>query len=445
AVLTPSRSHQKMEVQGFRCGLLSDNPAPAPAPALVQCNNATELKSSFGLYLSEEVVEEILLRLPTESLLICKCVCKLWYNLITEPSFVNKHLRFTVQNRNISSSSVSLFLKWTRQELSEHDIFHGDRHDLDLSKQVLSLVTITKVQDANFSSNSGSGDNLPCVIEQLSFPPLPQKEQVDFPRDLVSSHCNGIICLFNRLRKERTVLFNPALRRFRILHTPCFLPDFEYAGCGFGYDPITNVYKYVKIFRSARDARVSRAQVYTLGIDSWREIKIDDVQGKSCYPHGEGVYCKGFYYWYNMSLKYEMILSFDVSKEKFHIIPIPDHTKHIDRKIKRLALWNESVVFFFSPELSWFSTSLEMWVLVDDSGGVEGSTYWRKHFTIGPLARIEVPLEFWKDDELLFETRDGLIVSYNLYTQKLRKLPIPGAIYPGLTYANVCLESPLLV
>ncbi|GMN38305.1 hypothetical protein TIFTF001_007541 [Ficus carica] len=46
----------------------------------------------------------------------------------------------------------------------------------------------------------------------------------------------------------------------------------------------------------------------------------------------------------------------------------------------------------------------------------------------------------WKDEELLMETKDGRIVSYNLATQKLRQLRIPGAVL-GTTYADLCLES----
>ncbi|PON55353.1 F-box domain containing protein, partial [Parasponia andersonii] len=405
-----------------------------------------ELKRRFGLHLPEDVVEEILLRLPIESLLICKRVCKLWYNLITHPSFVNKHLRFTVQNSKLSlSSSVSLFLKWTRQELSEDDIFSGYQHGLDLSKQVLSLVTISEDIAASSNSNSASGDLLPCVIEQFSLPPVPELEQVDFPKDLVSSHCNGVICFFDRWGKNTVVWCNPALKRLKIFHTPCLLPNFESVAHGFGYDPRANVYKYVKIFSSNYYAGVSRAQLYTLGVDSWREIKIDPVQGKFCYPGSKGVYCRGVYYWLNLGVGYEMILSFDMSEEEFHTIPMPYQAEDIHRRISRIALWNESLVLLLSPQVPQVSLSLEMWVMVDGSIGVEGSTYWRKHLTIGPIANIECPLEFWKHDELLFDTSDGQIVSYNLHTQKLRKLPIPGAIYPGLTSVHLYLKSLLLV
>ncbi|GMN42594.1 hypothetical protein TIFTF001_011804 [Ficus carica] len=60
---------------------------------------------------------------------------------------------------------------------------------------------------------------------------------------------------------------------------------------------------------------------------------------------------------------------------------------------------------------------------------------------IGPLERIYYPAGISKDDELLFETQDGEIVSYNLYTNEFRKLSLPAAVYPGFTSATLCLKT----
>ncbi|PON50601.1 F-box domain containing protein [Trema orientale] len=127
--------------------------------------------------LPEDVDEEILLRLPPESLILaCKRVCRLWYNLINRPSFVDKYLRFNIQKtttlRYNSNSSVSLFLKWTLQELSLHEIFVShlrvcNHHQNHLSKQVLSLTTISTSTDDN-----AGGDLLPCVIQPVSLSPF---------------------------------------------------------------------------------------------------------------------------------------------------------------------------------------------------------------------------------------------------------------------------------
>ncbi|XP_026379018.1 putative F-box protein At3g16210 [Papaver somniferum] len=57
---------------------------------------AAMLMSSFP----EEIQVEILLKLPVKELLTCKCVCKLWLNLISSPKFMNDHLKISIQNKN---------------------------------------------------------------------------------------------------------------------------------------------------------------------------------------------------------------------------------------------------------------------------------------------------------------------------------------------------------
>ncbi|EXB44839.1 hypothetical protein L484_026419 [Morus notabilis] len=71
-----------------------------------------EMKTMFS-HLPEEIVENILIRLPTRSLIrSCKHVCKLWYNLINDSSFAHKQLRFCSNNKEYSSHP-SILLNWT--------------------------------------------------------------------------------------------------------------------------------------------------------------------------------------------------------------------------------------------------------------------------------------------------------------------------------------------
>lgn len=88
------------------------------------------------------------MRLPADSLKICKRVCKPWFHLINKPSFVSKHLVrvSSTQNNNDKKNPKSFFLKWIRQDLSAQDIDqpnlseHG--HANDLSKLELSVITL---------------------------------------------------------------------------------------------------------------------------------------------------------------------------------------------------------------------------------------------------------------------------------------------------------------
>ena len=51
-------------------------------------------------YIPPDVVTEILLRLPSKSLIRFRCVCKSWDTLIFSSEFISKHLNFTTNNNN---------------------------------------------------------------------------------------------------------------------------------------------------------------------------------------------------------------------------------------------------------------------------------------------------------------------------------------------------------
>ncbi|EXB45340.1 hypothetical protein L484_003134 [Morus notabilis] len=123
-----------------------------------------------------------------------------------------------------------------------------------------------------------------------------------------------------------------------------------------------------------------------------------------------------------------------MSTEEFHRIPLPDNVQRVNSYLKRLAVWNESVSLFFSPEKTQNSLSFEIWVMNDYSTSVEGPS-WTKHSTVGPLVGIHSPIAFWKRDELLMDTKDGGVVSYNLGTKRLRDFPIYG-VRPGSCHAE---------
>lgn len=392
----------------------------------------------------EEVMEEILLRLPPKSLMRFKCVSNSWYDLVTEPSFINKHLLLNANNGK-TSSSTTLLLRWKLRGQSLDDLlkcnFHDDHH---WDEQVLSLVTIF---NRDYKDNDENNDQIPCVVEELNMQLSPNGEELGFLPTLVGSHCSGIICLVDCFPQHKDVIYlcNPSLREFKLISTPCRPPNLTSVEYGFGYDPKADDYKFVRILScsdySTESGLVSRAQVYSLGTDSWREIKMD-MKLRYYNGSGKGVYLKGVYYWWNKVLPdyKDMILSFDMSEEKFQSIPLPDDVQRFSADWRSLAVWNESLALFFSARNSLFSI-FEMWVMLDDFSGDEGVTPWIRHLRIGPLIGIHSPVAFWNDDELLMDTRYGGIVSYNLSTKKVRKLPIHGAVIPGSSYADFFQRS----
>ncbi|KAL7218697.1 hypothetical protein ACSBR2_011880 [Camellia fascicularis] len=50
--------------------------------------------------LPQEVLFDILARLPVKSLLQMRCVCKSWNSLINSPIFITSHMNQTLSNNN---------------------------------------------------------------------------------------------------------------------------------------------------------------------------------------------------------------------------------------------------------------------------------------------------------------------------------------------------------
>ncbi|GMN50282.1 hypothetical protein TIFTF001_019438 [Ficus carica] len=261
------------------------------------------------------------------------------------------------------------------------------RADLDMNQHVNNVIYIDWVLE-----DDSDGDHLPCVVEEFNLPFALKVTKKQYPEFLSAIHCNGVICFYDahHCSEETNVnLCNVELGEFKLLRTPRLQLEFSFAGAGFGYDPKADTYEGVYYWRSA------------------------GLQGSE-----------------------HTVLSFDLSEEKFDTIKLPLIAQRPNRRFKRLTIWKQSAVFFISTERSHHSTSFEMWVMmVHDFNGVEGFTSWNKHLTIGSLVCIYSPLAFWKDDELLMQTRDGRIVSYNLHTQKFKELSIPGSLLPDSTRA----------
>ena len=49
-----------------------------------------------SLFIPQEIINNILIRLPVKSLLRFQCVCKHWKTLIKNPSFISHHLHFSI-------------------------------------------------------------------------------------------------------------------------------------------------------------------------------------------------------------------------------------------------------------------------------------------------------------------------------------------------------------
>ncbi|XP_061993541.1 F-box/kelch-repeat protein At3g06240-like [Rosa rugosa] len=377
------------------------------------------------LHVPDEIVEEILSRLPPKSLMRFKCVCTLWCNLIKSHSFVAKHLSNSLR----ASSSVSILFKHTVEKMVDHEISNEEGSIL------LSLLN---------RCNDDVDDLFSIVVENLNVPP--PLNQIGFSSYLgIAGHCDGIICL--KLFYGNVVLCNPAIKEFKLLpKSVLILPNrdslylaFELENytelLGFGYDPKGKDYKVVRLLVYSLFSYWFKTEVYTMGSNSWREIKTkytNDYHFKDCWDKQQLFY-EGKYYWQvcgfdrGHNLVHKFILSFDMGDELFYEISLPwQDTETYGGTQGRLAVWKGSIALVSFEHEIVGPQSFDIWVMMNNSCGVKSP--WTKYLTIGPMEGIDIPvvypLVFWKNDELVMVAVDGRVVSYNLGTQTFKYLPI---------------------
>ncbi|XP_059629485.1 putative F-box protein At4g38870 isoform X2 [Cornus florida] len=249
---------------------------------MASCNDIDQL-------LPEDLIIEILSKLPVKSLIRARAVCKNWYTIIKNSSFVTKHF-----NHHTNNNSGRLFI---------YRVVKNTR------KCIFSL----------FPDETLAGT-----------PPVHQDVVVDMPCyiRIVASPYNGILCLFNR-PSNSFAMWNPATREFRALPVLSgnFPPNLVRCGeiCGFGLDLITNDYKVVWIWNTMSVFKGTsfgpyQVAVYTLSTDSWRYL--DVVLPYSCIESPLSNTCiNGVYHWCAMNNdNHPVILSFDMGTELFHEI-----------------------------------------------------------------------------------------------------------------------------
>ncbi|KAL7218726.1 hypothetical protein ACSBR2_011909 [Camellia fascicularis] len=204
--------------------------------------STTMKKSMSNTCIPEEVLIEILARLPVKSLLRFRSVCKSWYSLITNPSFITTHL-----NRTKSNHTNKLLIK-----------FKSENQDRCLS----------------FIDDETFGD------EFVKFE-YPFQNYNEFFKIIGS--CDGLLCLSDYYGSDYAILWNPSIRRFMtLLESGSFVTEdcrwlcFDF---GFGFNHMSNDYNVVKIACAFDDHRlyvVHRVELFVLSTGSWRSVCIVD-------------------------------------------------------------------------------------------------------------------------------------------------------------------------
>ncbi|PRQ52350.1 putative F-box domain-containing protein [Rosa chinensis] len=260
--------------------------------------------TDFGDY-EEDVIAEILARLPAKSLMRFRCVCKSWRALISDSYFVKKHLSYG--ERGITESAQRL-------------IFMLDPPlalDCEALKSMEDYEALESIKDDIHGPGPGAGGHF--AVSQLDFPVT--KTISDFSYRVLVGACNGLVCV--EVGYEAILLWNPCTRDSKVLPKPPRVVDSKFSNYlyGFGYDSASDDYKVIWGFACYSNG-ATVIDIFSLKTGSWRTVK--DIGYVSLITQ-QGLFLNGALHWlYNLPEGVTQILSFDLGEEKFQkTIPLP--------------------------------------------------------------------------------------------------------------------------
>ncbi|XP_010430568.1 PREDICTED: putative F-box only protein 15 [Camelina sativa] len=286
-------------------------------------------------FLPFELIEEILVRTPAESLNRFKSTCKQWYDLITDKRFMYNHL----------DRSPERFLR------------------IDDGQTVQIMDPVTGIHKDS---------------------PVPDVFRFPYSFDSMV-HCDGLmLCLcsdssYARETDANLAVWNPVTRNIKWIEPLVCYSETDYFGIGYD-NTCRHNYKILRFSGPVSFDDPEECEIYEFKSDSWRTLdaKFDWCVDPTC----KGVPVKGNMYWvtdpaYNQ--KQEFILSFDFTMETFKNVCVCPRT----RETKRLGCFSGDRLSLFLQDVQHgdeeVSTEIEVWVTNKLSDGVVSFT---KYFNV---------------------------------------------------------------
>ncbi|XP_015938921.1 F-box/kelch-repeat protein At3g23880 [Arachis duranensis] len=266
-------------------------------PELIRCTTTTPPPSRLPPILLDELIEEILLRIPARSLVRLRDrICSSWRTLISSSQFAKQHLR--------RSTTV----------------------DPTLTHPLIAYFSI------GYAYPTIGVFSVPSPVEN---PPHEPTKVVPYkgrrPRSIIDS-CNGLLCLYNVERDDE------GLHHGAILWNPCIGSTSQpveiggpFSVSGFGYDHVNDKYKlFGRVYKKSGEY-VSRIITFGPNI-TWRTI--EDFSCSMPSPHGTfslvssvGIFVNGtgtLNWIFHDCFRYVVVRSLDLVKETYNQFPLPD-------------------------------------------------------------------------------------------------------------------------
>ncbi|KAF8016028.1 hypothetical protein BT93_H1550 [Corymbia citriodora subsp. variegata] len=335
--------------------------------------SASAVAESF----TEDILIEILSRLPVKSLGRFKCVSKQWQSLISDPGFTKSHLQRLKAGDIIPSQRIVK----SPLETIDYELLDGDTGGGEGSM-------VVKSHEIRMADPSWEPGLMGC--------------------------CDGLVCL---TVSDGFLLYNPTTKEFRNLPGSDLVQGDDFFH-GFGYDSISDDYKIVQGDGSTN----CQVAIFSLKSGSWRKIHVQQESHRAVYDRG--VYWKGALHWCvvdgSRSKKESAIMSFDLSEEKFHqvlFVPEVDGDLVFDgvgihgadlftypvSSIDRFEAWKTNEYGRGGSWTKLFSVSAE---------GIPGGEYW------------QIPVAYTRSGKIVFLIDVYQIILFNPEDNTYKEYPI---------------------
>ncbi|CAJ2675339.1 unnamed protein product [Trifolium pratense] len=238
--------------------------------------------------LSSHLTAHILLKLPIKSLLICRCVCKNWKTIISEPHFTKLHFEQAPTSLIVRSGDKKKVARTMH-------LLECDPEKVGIGMHIrVKLEPIFKLPLRDAKSFREKRD----VINNKSKRPLraarliseknnenknkgKQRHYIacnpDHNKFNIVNSCNGFLCLCHPYNNIPLVISNPVTGEF--IKLPLNKARVRMvAQAAFGFHSKTNEYKVINMWRRRHvrhELEPLILEIHTLGTLLWRNVEVD--------------------------------------------------------------------------------------------------------------------------------------------------------------------------
>ncbi|WMV57392.1 hypothetical protein MTR67_050777 [Solanum verrucosum] len=354
------------------------------------------------IHFPEEIIVDILIRLPVPSLLRFKCASKFWKTIISDQYFKVKHYNYAKNNKKILITGLSQI-----PEAGTH-----------ISYYCSSLSSSQPLQNLCCPSN-----HKPCNY-------------------IILCCCDGLALLC--CRRGDHLLWNPSTNE------SVQLPNHEITSLfgstyGLGYDSISDDYKILRVEHMV-NGRGRPSKILALKSGSWRKIgnhprgfRNKIIPCKNSLP-----FVRGAFHWLSKDslLKYIMI-SFNISNEVYGEISLPEEIYNTFNVNYVRCFVFEGMLCAYCNGREGGMDTFKLWVMKDY--GVKES--WTKLYTIRKThIFLVIPIYMFADGEVLFYyEEDSFYRDFRTSKGPYEPLPSNSTLLQGFVYTESLISPKLLI